>query len=384
MLSQAALPFDLSMHESLDCGCCVRSAKTRAGRQRARKRAAVACLIGAALGICIEALAVAADPKTNDRDANKWCGTFSFVLENDLFGNLDKHYTNGVRASCLSTPRNVPDLVRGGAALFPGMGRDSILAVEYALGQSIYTPGDITRPVPDPTDRPYAGWLYFSLGVTAATYAPGERNMDQVNQLDQLSVSLGLVGPAAKAGETQDLVHRIIDADRPQGWDHQLKNEPGVVLEYHHTWQFALSQKLNHARFDVAPYVGGALGNVFTYLDGGATVRFGPNLPDDYGPPRISPSLPGSGYFEQKNGFGWYFFAGAGARVVVHNIFLDGNTFRDGPSVDKLPLVGDAQAGLVFAWPSVSVAYTHVFRTREFVGQDHGDQFGAVSVSIRF
>src|SRR3546814_8870959 len=103
---------------------------------------------------------------------------------------------------------------------------------------------------------------------------------------------------------------------------------------------------LNNLGVDVTPHLGAALGNVYTYGAGGLTLRFGEDLPDDYGPPRIRPALPGSDYFRPTDDFGWYFFAGAEGRIVARNIFLDGNTFKDSHSVDKRPLVADLQAGI--------------------------------------
>ena len=112
--------------------------------------------------------------------------------------------------------------------------------------------------------------------------------------------------------------------------------------------------------------------------------RLGRRLPHDYGPPRIQPSLPGSGFFVPQNGFGWYLFAGVEGRAVARNIFLDGNTFRDSRSVDKEPLVGDLQFGFALTWSDVRLGYTHVLRTREFKTQGKTSEFGAVSLSIQF
>jgi len=123
---------------------------------------------------------------------------------------------------------------------------------------------------------------------------------------------------------------------------------------------------------------------VFTYANAGMMLRLGQRLPLDYGPPRIQPSLPGSGFFVPQDGFGWYLFAGVEGRAVARNIFLDGNTFRDSRSVDKEPLVGDLQFGIALTWRNVRLSYTHVLRTREFETQDEADNFGAFSLSVRF
>lgn len=264
----------------------------------------------------------------------------------------------------------------------------------YALGQNIFTPRDITRPVPDPADRPYAGWLYATVGLVS----------ENGNRLDNLAMDIGVVGPASLADETQTRWHRTFGFTTPRGWDHQIHNEPGVVLYYERKWRKGLALDipelplvrdlpvishlglLDNLGVDVSPHVGGALGNVFTYLSAGATFRLGDDLPNDYGPPRIRPSLPGNDYFQASpySKLGWYLFSGIEVRAVARNIFLDGNTFRDSPSVDKRPIVADFQLGLAITYGPVRVAYTHVIRTEEFYGQDRPDQFGGLSLSMRF
>ncbi|MFD2264220.1 lipid A deacylase LpxR family protein [Lacibacterium aquatile] len=311
-------------------------------------------------------------PPKSAPEPKKESGTLSLTVENDLFNNFDRHYTNGVQLSWLSSPDQVPSWIQGGSKfLFPDQ---SAARIEYALGQNMYTPKDITRIVPDADDRPYAGWLYGSVGIIAETG----------RQLDQLQLSLGVVGPAALAGETQKAVHKVTGSNHPQGWGSQLNNEPAIQLTYQRSLRAFATGDIWGMSIDATPHFGGALGNVFTYANGGGTLRFGYNLPDDYGPPRIQPSLPGAGYFETVDDFGWYLFAGFDGRAIARNMFLDGNTWTDSPSVDKKHFVLDAQAGIAVVWRDTRIAYTYIYRTREFDGQENPDQFGALSVSFRF
>lgn len=303
-------------------------------------------------------------------------GVFNFVLENDLFLGADRHYTNGFQASWTSGPDKAPGWMLQAARWLPLFPKGGVVRANYAFGQSMYTPSDISLPNPPLSDRPYAGWLYASLGLVAK----GETDLDQV----QLQV--GMVGPAALAEPTQKFVHKIVGSQEPMGWDYQLKNEPGVVLTYQHSWRTLSSSPSSFGfKFDLTPHAGAAVGNVFTYANAGATLRFGWNLPDDYGPPRVQPSLPASGFFESQSNFGWYLFAGVEGRAVARNIFLDGNTFADSRSVSKEPLVADLQFGIAMTiGKSTRLAYTQVFRTREFTGQRDADKFGAISLSMRF
>jgi hypothetical protein len=297
----------------------------------------------------------------------------SIIFENDVFYDTDRHYTNGIRLSGEIALNDVPEWLQDAARQFPFFPDDGTMRAGFAVGQSIYTPPDITLENPPLDERPYAGWLYGSIGLVA----------ESGRQLDQLELSLGVVGPASLADETQKFVHEITGSDDPRGWDTQLKNEPGVVLTYQHSWR-GYGEPEPGLGFDATPHVGGALGNVFTYANAGVTLRFGEHRPNDYGPPRIQPSLPGSGFFDSPDGFGWYVFAGIEGRAVVRNIFLDGNSFTDSRSVDKEPFVGDLQFGVALTWQGVRLSYTHVLRTREFESQDESDNFGAFSASVRF
>ena len=54
------------------------------------------------------------------------------------------------------------------------------------LGQSIFTPQNLTLKPPDPRDRPYAAWLY------AGTSLLQESNR---HMLENLELDLGVVGP---------------------------------------------------------------------------------------------------------------------------------------------------------------------------------------------
>ena len=70
--------------------------------------------------------------------------------------------------------------------------------------------------------------------------------------------------------------------------------------------------------------------------------------------------------------------------MVGRNIFLDGNTFADSRSVDKIPVVADFQAGVAVTFQRFRVSYTQDFRSPEFHGQKGFDDFGSLALSLRF
>ena len=307
-------------------------------------------------------------------------GTFSLVVENDLFANSDRGYTSGQRLSWVTRPmEDLHSGIAGWVRQIPLFAGWHTVRAEYALNQAIFTPADISRVNPDPLDRPYAGWLEASFALI------GEGN----GYLDQLSIGFGVVGPAALGQESQDLIHILRQFDRAQGWNFQLRNEPTVQLRFQRSERETLFSRsyrriVSNLGFDVIPHYGFALGNAYTYGNVGVTVRFGEDLQDDYGPPRVSPSIPGSSFFTPRDRFGWYIFASTEGRAVARNLFLEGNTFQDSRGVSTVPLVGDVQVGAALIWSHARLSYTHVWRTKEFQTQVAGDQFGALSLSVRW
>jgi hypothetical protein len=69
---------------------------------------------------------------------------------------------------------------------------------------------------------------------------------------------------------------------------------------------------------------------------------------------------------------------------VAHDIFLDGNTWKDSHSVDREPFVADLQAGLALLFDRFRLTYTHVFVSPEFRQQSQWDQYGAITLSFNF
>lgn len=346
-------------------------------------------ILPAVLCVFLQPAAAQAEPDSQPqekpeavRDAKH---TLSFVAENDLFGSTrDRHYTHGSKVSWLWPHSWTPEFAHEVADFLPMFPEGGSLRVALSAGQNIFTPDDIRNPAPPEDTRPYAGWLYTGVGIIS----------EKGDRLDSLDLNIGIVGPASLAERTQKTWHDFIGSPEPLGWGTQLENEPGFVLTYERQWRslFEFSEKnvgllgvWPGLGIDVTPHVGGAIGNVLTYGAAGATLRFGEDLRNDLsGPPRIRPSLPGSGHFDPVDLLGWYLFAGVEGRVVARNIFLDGNTFEDSRDVDKELLVGDLQFGAAMIFPVARIAYTHIIRSKEFESQDSVDQFGAISVSFRF
>ncbi len=321
----------------------------------------------AALGAA--SVAIAAVEQDDER-------TFSINWEDDIWNGTDANYTNGIRFSVAGRQDDVPDWLEDTADVMPFFDARGSKRWQFAFGQNMYTPKNYELTTPQPNDRPYAGWLYGSAGLTS----------DTGRTLDNFNITLGIVGPSSLAEQVQETVHDAIGSPHPMGWQYQLHDEPGVIVSYERKWRNLWQVNPGGYGFDVTPSAGGAVGNILTQASVGSVVRFGKNLPTDYGPPLINSVLTGTDYFvaNKNDDLGWYIFAGVQGDAVARNIFLDGNTFRDSARVNKEDFVGDLQGGVAVTYHGVRYAYTEVVRSKEFKTQDDGDSYGALTVSWKF
>ncbi len=315
-------------------------------------------------------------------------GTFSIYLENDLFAGTDRQYTSGVKLGWSSADlENYSDSPYASPLLplfnlLPYINeKDHQKNLVFALGQNIYTPDDTEAFGLIKGDRPYAGWLYLGAGVVW-------KNADVRNSL---ILNIGVVGSWSYAEEAQRLVHDLRGLGHPKGWDNQLHNELGVVATYQREWRWPKHERRVGLNWELLPHAGIALGNVQTYANLGAELRAGLNLPDDFGTAAIGPAATTSTPVDGRQGaersrfdLGLYVFARVDGRVVAHNIFLDGNTFGDSPSVDRQWLVADLSIGAAVNYRNTKFAYALVYRTEEFHGQNEAQVFGTVSVNFAF
>ena len=97
---------------------------------------------------------------------------------------------------------------------------------------------------------------------------------------------------------------------------------------------------------DLMPSAGVALGDTHSYGSVAATFRFGNRLANDFGTPRIRPSVAGSEYNE--------------------------------------PTSDERLGAVVSLWGTARVSLTHIIRSRELEEQDSVKQFSAFSLSFRF
>lgn len=281
-------------------------------------------------------------------------GKFTLHEENDYFDftnkNEDKYYTQGLKLSYTTPIENKR-------------------ASHFSAGHQFYNPQHKRIDPPFPNERPYAGYLY---GEYAKHYYTEE------NTEDTWGIQGGVIGPWALGKEIQNGVHDLLGDRKPEGWDHQLDNELGLVLQ--------LERKIKTEPYNIYGFnlelIGNGradLGNISTLAGIGGIARYG-KLPNDFGPTIIKPTA----IFSKENLMSYYTFIGAEQRAVARNIFLDGNTFEDSPRVTKHPFVTDFKFGLEGQYKNFTLIYSIIYRSNEYKDSPSASNFGSVDLSYEW
>ena len=293
---------------------------------------------------------------------------FTINEENDKFvtPSTDKHYTQGLHLLLLWPDDEVP-MVFQPLALAPDFGiAGATRKFGFAIGQNIYTPTDTQATSLIVTDRPYAGWLY--LGLVREVRGTSARG---IPTFEHLELDLGVIGSDSLAHEAQAWFHQVVGDKPPEGWKHQLHNEPAVLIVDDRRWLFWENQANDGFKIQLIPKASLKLGNVETSAKIGAMMRLGHHIADEF-----------SKTMERR--VGWYAFSEIDARGVLHNAFLDGNLITDSPSVAKEPGVAELHIGVGFTFKQVEFRYTYNYLTREFKLQDKYDAYGSFDLICRF
>lgn len=304
-------------------------------------------------------------------------------LENDsrrLLGpGSDSGYTSGLKISYIFANKEEPGWVRKAIMAHPflqGTLKEDRSNFSFAIGQQIFTPSDIESTNLITDDRPYAAWLYA--GISA--------NFKNEVRAHILEVDIGYIGPEAGGQQAQNSYHRMLGEAPASGWEHQLQAEATLQFSYQQRIKSYILRSAHYGSFfDVVPYVGAAIGNVNINAYAGGLLRFGKNLPDNFGPTKAA-SPEGDIFIEPEaqSKESLYLFAGGRGTGVLRNIFLDGNTFKCSASVTKRPFVLEGQLGVSVEVRQWIAAWSYIIRSPEFEEREEFKGFASVSLTYNF
>jgi hypothetical protein len=274
----------------------------------------------------------------------------SLLLQNDIVAGSDGGgYSNGIALSYLRTASPgetsiAPQWLLAPLAPLLGLGQATLTL--SSLNQTMVTPSDITRKIPDPADAPYIGTLWFRAAQVSV----------QGEVADMLALNLGMIGPASGARQSQIFIHHITRSDRPEGWDAQLGNRLLIGIDRYRAVRFAERGATDDRPSADAIVLGGAsLGNLQSSLGGTLLLRYGTGLKRSY-PTALRQTTRSADPI--MLGRGWFAYTGVHAdRVFAHMGIGNDLPVRGGTARLRESQVA-AVAGLAYGWDEGSLSFS--------------------------
>jgi lipid A 3-O-deacylase len=287
------------------------------------------------------------------------------ISDNDSYTSLinDKYYTNGLSIyySYLNANSN-PDIRKK--------------TTTFRLNQSVYTPKIRNLKVISKVDRPPAGLAFAEI----------KRNYFYSNEnVFKVGFQIGVVGPAALAEETQNVLHQIIKVDNVQGWQFQIKNT--LLLQSN----FMFSRKIN--AFDFAKNIDfhfqseSNFGTTLVGTTNGIAARISlKNLLPIYNSNFYGAALSAdkSVYKTQKEA---YFYVSSGLNFQLFDATIQGGIFDNLSPVTfaLIPFRFVASAGFKYRKDNVNLSYSFIYQGKEAKSEKlTGYYYGSIGVGFLF
>lgn len=309
-----------------------------------------------------------------------------FSFENDaisIFNKSDDGYSNGLLFAWGETNYNdfeslkLPDWIRYISDwTYINQGATKQYAITYGVSQLMYTPDELEASEIVKEDRPYAGSLLWSSKIHS--YGNDRSN--------SLGLTLGIVGPASLAELSQTVIHKIIGATTPEGWDHQIDNELVFRVEGEHVERFYTHDFSGGLSFDTSSYSKAGVGNLYSDIGTGLTVRLGNMLDNTYSTINNTTSGSMSGIAVRSNEqINWQVFSTVYASYLFNDITFDGNTFWDSAhTVDLIHEQIMISAGVALVYNNWGMVFSVHRGSDQFEGQQTLSKYGSIALSYRY
>lgn len=280
--------------------------------------------------------------------------------DNDYFTATDRYYTQGYNFEFVHPALRKNPLTR----LLVTTNRN---AARYGLAFEHFgfTPTTIQSDAILVGDRPFAG------AILLKTFS---MSTDTVRRIRVASVlSTGVVGPVAFGGEMQTAIHRAINGVRPQGWQHQIRND--VIVNYALTAEKQVYAYRNALLVSAMGTV--QAGTFVNRLQTGFVIMAG-RFNSPFG---NSPNV-------GRSGLQLYGYAQPLVSLVGYDATLQGGLFnRDSPYIiptDQLTRTTfQANIGAVLKYKKLYLEYYQSLLTREFeTGMPH--RWGGIRIGVSF
>ena len=281
--------------------------------------------------------------------------SWQILHDNDMLFDSDDHYSAGVQISWMSdsfegnSSKESPyveflsDTAEKLGVSLDGRNRSGSISIQ----ELIITPNDLKQSEPIYNDVPYIGLLSSSFSLLS---------WDD-DDIDEYSLTIGLLGPHSGAEQLQKTVHKIVGSTEPQGWDNQLGTKMIVQIGHMHGVKHYIQEYNEARRFEWLNSYYVDIGNFYTGLGLGSAVRYGENIPSNFA--STTGLLIGGKSnmieLDRKNAsFGWDIHGGVYFNAIGY-FYLYKESERLGYEFDNPRLLPIVNAGATFYWKNVSL-----------------------------
>ncbi|MEF1288352.1 lipid A deacylase LpxR family protein [Vibrio sp. M260118] len=292
--------------------------------------------------------------------------TLSFSIDNDGIFGVDQDYTNGIFLTYTSSKITPYPILEPFSLSY--WGKPALDKFEFAIGHKMYTPSDITAPVPLKNDRPYAGYLntefnYISLNSDIA---------------QRFNLTIGTTGENSLADQAQDIVHSITGSDDPRGWAYQVDDKVVGSIGYLNHFNLVRQRYKADTDWELSSVSEINAGNFRSDISAGVMFRWGADLQNSMGAANIDNENPFRAGMIGSSDRGWFLFTGIEARYRFNDITIEGdrsgvdkfaaNEGRSSSYYDVTLENTQATAVVGFAWynPSFGMTLTTTVKTPDY------------------
>lgn len=258
----------------------------------------------------------------------------SFSDDNDEWLKTDKYYTNGtfINYNWKSSPTTETSL---------------------SINQIMMTPNKISRTYYNPNDYRYGCALY--LGVNTLLF----NSTKKINL--NVGVSIGVRGPNALGKQTQTVMHKIFDGDKPNGWGTQLESLPIFNLNMSFDKGF-----INTKVFDASTITSLYFGTLKQSAHESLLFRLG----------LLTPNYSGSIKKYSSNKVKLFIFAKPSIEYVLQNYMLSGLESKKMLQPDIEPIVWSYEYGVTLVVKRLSLSFSKIYTSKMIKNMGYYAMFG--------
>lgn len=199
------------------------------------------------------------------------------------------------------------------------------------------------------------------------------------------------MAPLAAGKQVQDFVHRFGHSSIARGWENQLPNE--LVANFNGMFKKKLGRIGNPRRWSADLTLDGdfGVGTALVFAEGALEIRAGFNVPPGFAfvPDPLGRTVAHDSTLRNTDRQGLAVYVSIIGREVAmpYFVFLDGNLFRDSPSVENETFLSQLITGLHISWRRWSV-HLSAWRSSNGVRLPHipdpSNDFGTIAIDWKF